>query len=467
MDCGVVASHHRHRLTEVSIGVYMKSALVIGLGVSGRSAARFLLEQGCNVCGVDQNRSLLESNSELAELRYIGLTTYDETDSVPINTIDTVIVSPGIPPESPWYLAARNAGLPIMGEVELACRALNGRVLGVTGTNGKTTVTLLLEHILNQSGLVAKAIGNIGVPVTSQISECSPDQIFVLELSSYQLETLHSRVIDAGVILNITPDHLDRYQTMERYAQAKLRLKSCIKPEGKLYIEQGAYHAFHELLGNAEPFTYGYTSDCTISTDHKHILFEGSPVCALPSAFSSAASHDLENLLAAYALAREVGVTPQQFADAIVTFQKPPHRLEFVRTMGGINYYNDSKGTNTDAVVRAVKALNGETILIAGGVDKGSPYTPWEDAFRGRVRCICAIGQAAPKIKESLSSRYPVVPFETLAEAVSHASLLAKPGDNVLLSPGCASFDMFRDYEHRGEEFKRLVHALPPRGLSS
>lgn len=445
----------------------MNSYLIIGLGVSGRSAARYLLEQNCRVLGVDQNRTLLEGNNELAELRYAGLKTYHETDSIPLNEVDTVIVSPGIPPESPWYLAARNAGLPIMGEVELAARALKGRFLGVTGTNGKTTVTLLLEHILNNSGFSAKALGNIGVPVTSQISECTSDQVLVVELSSYQLETLHSRVVDAGVILNITPDHLDRYQTMEEYAQAKLRLKSCIKPEGKLYMEQGAYHAFRELLENSEPLTYGYTSDCTVSTDHKHILYEGNPVCALPAAYSSAASHDLENLLAAYALAREVDVTPQQFADAVTTFQKPPHRLEFVRTIGGIDYYNDSKGTNTDAVVRAVQALKGEIILIAGGVDKGTPYGPWADAFRGRVRCICAIGRAAPKIKETLSPRYPVVPFETLEKALSHASLLAKPGDNVLLSPGCASFDMFRDYEHRGEEFKRLVHALPPRGLSS
>lgn len=440
-----------------------KKVLVVGLGLSGRSAAKFLLKRGATVCGVDRNLELITNHQEVLELVQGGLLALHEPEHLDIGQFDLVVVSPGIPPTNPYYVAAQKAGIEIIGEIELACRFLDQPFLAVTGTNGKTTTTLLIAHVLNENRKMACALGNVGVPLTSELDSSEfglVDHILVVELSSFQLETLNKKVVDAGVILNITPDHLDRYPNMQAYAAAKLHLKDCLKPNGKLYIFESTYNEFRDLLKGYKPLTYGYSPSCTFYTDKEQVYYKKNVEYFLPQHYRGLESHDVENMIAAYALCKEMGITPEQFLNALATFKKPAHRLEFVCSFRGVAYYDDSKGTNIDAVIRAVDALQGEIILIAGGVDKGAAYTPWIKAFAGRVKCVFAIGQAASKIKQDLSMSLTVEERPTLEDAVKDATTLAKPGQVVLLSPGCSSFDMFRDYAHRGEEFQRIVNML-------
>lgn len=436
--------------------------LVIGLGISGRAAAGFLLRRSARVTGVDQNPNLLRDNSDIAILQKKGMIALHISEKININEFDLVVVSPGIPQSDALYVRARQEGIEVIGEVELACRFLNNTVLGVTGTNGKTTVTLLVNHILNHSGIHAAALGNSGIALTSEEAEREvlSDSVVVVELSSYQLETMQSKVLDAAVILNITPDHLDRYSSMEAYAASKMHMHHCMKSEENLYIEHSCFQKFGYLLSNKKVNTFGYDPRCELYCDLKQIYFSGKPVCDLPVQLKGKATHEVENFVAAFALCHYMKVSPQKFFEGYSSFKKPAHRIEFVREINRISYFDDSKGTNLDAVIKAVNVMNGDVILIAGGVDKGAAYTPWIKAFANKVKCICAIGQAAEKIENDLSHAIPVRLFGNLQEAVLFASKLAQSGDNILLSPGCSSFDMFRDYAHRGEEFQRLVKSL-------
>jgi UDP-N-acetylmuramoylalanine--D-glutamate ligase len=434
--------------------------LVIGLGISGRSAAKFLLARGALVTAVDKNlKEALDKDPALKACLGKGFTALSENDPLRFD-FDQVVVSPGIPPTHPLYQKAVESHLEIIGEVELACRSITQPFIGITGTNGKTTVTLLVEHVLNHCGKAAAALGNVGVPLTSELTELDESQIIVAELSSYQLETLQTPLIDAGVILNITPDHLDRYGSMEEYAQAKFQIASCMKPGAPLYIEERALKDYEHLLRDPSVLSYGYSSGCPLYTDKTNVYLNGELAYPLPPAQRSIASHDVENQMAAFALCHALGVSGDQFLEALKSFKKPPHRIEFVEKIGGVSYYDDSKGTNIDAVIRAVALFPGQVILIAGGVDKGFSYHSWVEAFGGKVKKICAIGQAAEKMERELSEELSVARFATLDEAVHDAFRMAKSGDTVLLSPGCSSFDMFRDYAHRGDEFKRIVREL-------
>lgn len=439
-----------------------KNVLVLGLGISGRAAARLLLRNGARVWGVDRNPDLLLQNEQVAALREEGLVTAHEEQKIPLEPFDFAVVSPGISPENPVYKELRRLNIETLGEVELACRFVTQPFLGITGTNGKTTVTLLVAHVLNQAGIPARAVGNVGVPLSAEVEAFLSPQardVMVTELSSFQLDTLQTRSIDVGVILNITPDHLDRYRSMEEYAASKMHMQDCLKSGGVLYIEEAVYKKYGHLL-KVKPRVYGFSPECDLYCDGTHLIIEEKIEYILPVDYRGIFSHDVENLMAAYALCREMGVLPEQFARAYATFSKPAHRIEFVRDVGGVSFYDDSKGTNIDAVIRAVASLKGGVYLIAGGVDKGSSYEPWIDTFRGKVKGICAIGQAADKIQQELSQAFPVELFATLEEAVQAAARAATPGENVLLSPGCSSFDMFRDYAHRGDEFKRIVNGL-------
>ncbi len=434
--------------------------LVIGLGISGRAAARFLLKRGAFVVAVDRDRELLEKHTEVALLKERGLKAFHESESIDLSSFDRVVVSPGVPQTNFYYKKARELGLKVIGEVELACQFIKQRFLGITGTNGKTTVTLLVTHVLNQSGFKAKALGNSGVPLTTELlEETDPSTIIVGELSSYQLETLEAKVLDAAAILNVTPDHLDRYQTMEAYAQAKFHIKDCLKAGGVLVIEEKCFAEYGYLLEQFPVETYGYHPKQSIYSDLTHMIVHEDKI-EMPFSYQGRKSHEIENLMAAYALCAKVGVTLEQFFRALASFKKPAHRIEFVRQYQQVNFYDDSKGTNIDAVIRAVESLKGDIVLIGGGVDKGASYKPWIPIFHGRVTCVCAIGQAAEKIKKDLSPSIPVEFFSGLDKAVEHAVKVAKPGMNVLLSPGCSSFDMFRDYAHRGDEFKKIVNYL-------
>ena len=441
-----------------------KRILIIGLGISGQSAAHLLLKEQAIVYGTDRQLSLLKTKLDIQLLQEKGLHLYEETALPPLNTFDRVVLSPGVPFTHPLVQQAHALNIPCLGEIALGCLFVKHSLIGITGTNGKTTVTLLTTHVLNYWQQSAKALGNVGVPLTQEVLTLKPNDKIVLELSSYQLESLDQPLFDAGVILNITPDHLDRYQTMENYAKAKYRLAACLKPNAFLYVEEQTFQDYRKLLTSPAIRLYGYKPTSFIYTDLITVYRDGQRAFELPPLLQGYSNHEVDNLLAAFALCAEQGISGKQFIQAWHSFQKPPHRIQFILEHQGVKFIDDSKGTNIDAVTRAVQSLRGQIVLIAGGVDKGAPYTPWLQVFKDKVKSICAIGQAAAKIKAQLSPIIPVIICQTLEEAVQQAGQQAVSGDYVLLSPGCSSFDMFKDYVHRGEEFQKAVCALTKGG---
>lgn len=437
-----------------------KKVLVVGMGMSGRSAVQFLLAHNAIVHGVDRDPILLATHPEIQMLQQAGLTVQLENDCREIGKFDLLVLSPGVPQNNPLVQAALQAHVPLIGEIELGCQFAHNPMVGITGTNGKTTVTLLVTHVLKQCGYPTYALGNVEVPLTRKLLEITPQDNIVLELSSYQIETFHHRCLEGAILLNITPDHLDRYKTMEAYAQVKFEIERCLKPDSPFYIEEKTWQHYGHFLKGKTARLYGYCETSFIYTDLRALYREGKKIFDLPSALKNKKSHDLENLMAAYALCADKGVEGMDFLQAWNSFRKPSHRIEFISEHQGVKYYDDSKGTNIDAVLRAVQSLEGPIILIAGGVDKGFAYTSWLNEFKGKVKLICAIGQAAAKIREQLATHISVTIFKSLDETMQQITQLAQRGDNVLLSPGCSSFDMFKDYAHRGEEFQRIVRGL-------
>jgi UDP-N-acetylmuramoylalanine--D-glutamate ligase len=428
----------------------MMKALILGMGISGRSAAQLLLQKGYEVHGLDKNHE---------SIQILGITVSSDQDPINLKQFDLLVISPGISFDHPIHRAAKDKGMEIIGEIELACRFIKNPLFAITGTNGKTTVALLVAHILNQAGMPAKALGNIGIPLAADL-EMIRNEIVVLELSSYQLETMTSKAIDVGVILNITPDHLDRYSSMEEYAKAKIHMKDCLKPNGRLYVFKKVMEEFGSRFNGFLPKTYGYSNDCDYFIQENAVCSKENIEWLLPICYRRGVSHDIENIMAAYLLCKEAGVSAAEFLEGLETFKKPAHRIEFVRCYKNVNYFNDSKGTNVDAVIRAVDTMQGPVVLIAGGVDKGSTYQPWLHAFKQKVKCVCVIGESSENIKKEISHALEVKKFNSLEDAVKHATEITRPGENILLSPGCSSFDMFRNYAHRGEEFKRIVNEL-------
>lgn len=435
-----------------------KKVLVIGLGLSGKAASTFCVKHGAQVVAFDQNKELLAKHPDMSALRAQGIKTVDAIESY--TGFDLAVVSPGVPPTNPIYAGAKQAGLEVIGEVELACRFIKQPCLGITGSNGKTTTTLLTAHVLSHVGKPARAIGNVGLPMTAVVDAFSKEEILVAELSSWQLETLHTPILDAAVILNITPNHLDRHGTLLNYAQAKLNIRQCLKPTGSLFMSDSCFAEFFALLEGFPVTTYGYSPQARVFTDKTQVYVDQKLEFILPEQYRGWVTHDVENLLAAYVLCKTQGVQPHEFLNAFVSFQKPPHRIEYVETIAGVAYFDDSKATSIDAVAKAVESMRGATVLIAGGLHKGTPYTSWLKSFVGKVKRIFALGQAADLIRSDLGAHIPVEICETLEGAVHLASQTAQDGENVLLSPGCASYDMFKDFNHRGEEFKRIVKGL-------
>ncbi len=412
----------------------MKNILIIGYGLSGKSAAQMLISRGASVIAVDDK---VIDSPEVKVFKEIP-------DGI---IFDYAVCSPGIPPTHPAICQLRAKGIKMISEAQLAFDHIKNPVIGISGTNGKTTVTLLTTHLLNACGKKARALGNVGVPLTSAIDTLDPDEIVVAELSSYQLEDLHGPILEASALLNITPDHLDRYHTMEKYAEAKWKLLEITKDPMRFFVDSKT----HAEYGKDVRVIVG-----KMSADLKRIFCQGKYLAPLPDDLRN---HDLENFLAAFALAYSMGADPEKISSAYRTFTKPHHRIEFIKELHGVKFFDDSKGTNIDAVIRAVETMDGPVHLIAGGVDKGASYTSWIPAF-GPVKKIYVIGQAAQKICDELGNVIEVELYPTLDAAVTAAYQNAKEGENVLLSPGCSSFDMFKDYVDRGLSFQKIIAAL-------
>lgn len=409
------------------------TVLVVGLGKSGLAASELLAANGERVVATDTNPTP-EALARLAEMQIEF-----SPDFVPS---DLTVVSPGVPIDLPEL-----AGRETIGELELAARYLQGPVIGITGSNGKTTTTAMVGHILAGANVPNQVGGNIGIAPAAMVKSSRPDQWNVLEISSFQLETTRMFRPSIGACLNVTPNHLDRHRTFENYAAAKR----------KMFENQATVD--HKVLnfGDATCRSFGDAGKAATHWFNRDTPPEELSSLALPG------SHNLENAWAATIVARLAGADSDAIRQGLATFPGVEHRLEFVRELSGIKFYNDSKATSVDATLKAIAALAGPLWIILGGKDKGSDYRPLIASLQGRARKALLIGAAAQKIHSQIGDALPVTMSGTLDNAIREAFANAAAGDTVLLAPACASFDQFRSFEHRGMVFKEIVRGLEAR----
>ena len=439
-----------------------KHVLVIGLARTGIATARFCAEHGATVTASDSHAES-ELGAEVLSLREEGvkLELGGSSESSLLKQ-DLVIPSPGVPADAPLLQSARAKGITIWSEIELADRFLDGRLIAITGSNGKTTTTSLVHHILRTAGFSAMVAGNIGTPLISRVALTSEDTITVAELSSFQLELIETFHPDIAVLLNLTPDHLDRHKTMEAYTAAKARIFE--KQTESDFAVLNADDPATAALAPKRPQVYWFSRKQRVAQGAylrgEEIVFRTSKqeeVLLRREEISLPGAHNLENVLAAVTAARLEGAAVAAIAEAVRTFPGVEHRLEFVAEIGGVRYYNDSKATNVDATLKALEAFPGKILVILGGKDKGSDYSVLQKALRERAVLALLIGAAAEKIKQQLAGSVAVERAGTMERAVEIASQAARRGDVVLLAPACASFDQFENFEHRGRVFKELV----------
>lgn len=446
-----------------------KKFLVAGTGLSGIGATKLLLKKGANVILYDGNESL-DSSKILGQ--------WENTDKVSlvlgtlkkehIKGVEAMIISPGIPCDAPFTTIIREANIPIWSEIELAFRAGKGTVVGITGTNGKTTTTALVGKIMKDYYKSVFIVGNIGTPYTSVVEDTKDDSIIVAEISSFQLETIEQFQPKVSAVLNVTPDHLDRHKTMEAYADVKMGITKnqtkndiCI-----LNYDDTTTRAMAEKIP-AKPIFFSHTKELEegvfLREECIYLRKDGKEekVCKV-NELKLLGIHNVENVMAAVGIAIWLGVPLDSVCTSVKEFRAVEHRIEYVDTINGVDYYNDSKGTNPDAAIKGIQAMNRPTYLIGGGYDKGVPFDDWIQAFDGKVKELVLLGQTAKQIGET-AKKYGftnIVFVESLLEAVNHCAKNAKDGEAVLLSPACASWGMFKSYEERGLMFKEYVKNL-------
>ena len=441
--------------------------LVVGLGTSGLWAARWLAGQGADVI-VTERKSESELDPDiLRELLELGvvLEVGGHKKETFLN-VDTIILSPGVPHDMALIKSASEKEIPVVGELELASRFVDTPIIAVTGTNGKTTVTTFLGRMLENAGFNVFVGGNIGTPLMAYVASDEKADYIVLEISSFQLDTINTFSPYISIILNISPDHLDRYPDYEAYIQSKLRL----------YENQG--DGQHLILNHDDQRLSSVSPSTGVSLlfygskkrEGLHAFLEGGKICASLNgstkqsfsldAFALPGSHNQENLLGAILAGMALGIDATVIQKTVNEFKGLPHRLEYVSEVNGVLFYNDSKATNVDAAVRAVTSFDRPLILIAGGRHKGADYSPLITAGRGRVKGAVFLGEARELLAQSFRDEIPFSLAEKMEEAVSKAFVMASKGDAVLLAPACSSFDMFSDYPHRGRVFRKAVEGL-------
>jgi UDP-N-acetylmuramoylalanine--D-glutamate ligase len=442
-----------------------KRVLVVGLGKSGVASALFLKDRGARVT-VSDTKSGDELRNEIPVLLDHGITV--ETGGHGERTFrgqDLIVVSPGVPVDAPLLQQARSLGEIVIGEIELAAQFLPGPIVAITGSNGKTTTTTLTGEILTAGGLSTLVGGNIGTPAISLAERAKPETVIVLEVSSFQLETIQTFHPKIAVVLNVTPDHLDRHRTFEAYVDAKARMFE--NQQGNDFAVLNADDPTCVAMAErtrAQVFWFSRQKEVKLGAwvREGNILFrdeERQREIMLASEIPLKGAHNLENVLAAVCAGALMGCAPEKIRQAVREFKAVEHRLEFVATIRGVDYYNDSKATNVDATIKALESFPGDIHLILGGKDKGSDYGVLNDLLRERVKRVYTIGAAAEKIESQIKGT-EVEHAETLENAVRKANAAAEAGDVVLLAPACASFDQFRSYEHRGKVFKEIVRGL-------
>ena len=445
-----------------------KRVLVVGLGKSGLSSALFLRAQGAQVT-VSDTRSAEALAKEIPALLDAGIMV--ESGGHGLLTFrrqDLIVVSPGVPMDTPEVKQVQAFGLPVIGELELASRFLKGRVVAITGSNGKTTTTSLLGKIFADAGGPTLVGGNIGLPVIDLVAKSTPDTISVLEVSSFQLETIEEFHPWIALVLNITPDHLDRHGSFENYAAAKTRITERQETDDFLVLN-AEDKPTQMVAAKTRAQIYWFSPRRPVKQGafvHGESIFflakeGGKPEPVMPVAeITLKGTHNLENVLAAVCAARLAGIPSEKIRASVAEFKGVEHRLEFVRLLRGVEFYNDSKATNVDAAMKAVASFAGGIHLILGGKDKNSDYGTMAELIKERVKVVYTIGSAAEKIERQLHGVVKIVSAKMMQTAVAEAAKAAVAGDVILLAPACSSFDQFENYEHRGHVFRQLVNDL-------
>ncbi|PYX30730.1 MAG: UDP-N-acetylmuramoyl-L-alanine--D-glutamate ligase [Acidobacteria bacterium] len=442
-----------------------KRVLVVGLGKSGVASALFLKAHGARVT-VSDTKSGDELRNEIPVLLDHGITV--ETGGHGERTFrgqDLIVVSPGVPVDAAQLVQAWALGESVIGEIELAAQFLPGPIVAITGSNGKTTTTTLTGEILSAGGLPTLVGGNIGTPAISLAERAKPETVIVLEVSSFQLETIQTFRPTVAVVLNVTPDHLDRHRTLNAYVNAKARIFENQQPRdfAVLNMDDPTCVAMGPRT-RAQVFWFSRQKEVALGAcvrDGMIVFRDGTgerevlPVADIPLK----GLHNLENVLAAVCAGALMGCAPEKIQQAVREFKAVEHRLEFVVTIRGVDYYNDSKATNVDATIKALESFPANIHLILGGKDKGSDYTALNELLQKRAKRVYTIGAAAEKIESQIKG-VEVVHAETLENALRKANAVAQAGDVVLLAPACASFDQFKNYEQRGQVFKEIVRGL-------
>jgi len=439
-----------------------KKVSVIGMARTGIATAHFLLKQGAVVTLSDSKsepelKEVMDRIDPSVEIRF--------QSSAPAPDADLVVLSPGVDIGSPELEGARQRGAEIISELELACRLTTVPIIAVTGTNGKTTTTSLIGSILKKAGKDIQIGGNIGIPFVSLLEQ-PPKDFMVIEVSSFQLEGTAQFRPKIGLLLNLTPDHLDRHDNMAHYAALKRKIAENQTAGDHLVMNADDPWVLRMAQGTAsrqwqfsvqkelEEGAFLKNGNIVLRRDQKNL-----PLCSV-NELQQAMQWQIENILAASLAANLAGVGPENIAEALKEFSGLEHRMEWVRDVEGVDYINDSKGTNIGAVEKSLESMSRPIILIMGGQDKGADFVALSDLLKQKVKHLVLIGEARGKIKTTLNGSFSYEEAETLEDAVQQARARAKSGDVVLLSPGCASFDMFRDYIDRGNQFKEIVHCL-------
>lgn len=445
-----------------------KTFLVVGTGISGIAAVKLLAKKGAKIILFDSNSELEydDIRRKLPEGLEFGLILGELPDEV-MNRIDIAVLSPGVPTDLPFVSELQERKVPVWGEIELAYRCGKGRVFAITGTNGKTTTTALAGEIFRTYYDSVFVVGNIGLPYTEYALEMTDDSVTAAEVSSFQLETIHEFCPQVSAILNITPDHLNRHHTMKCYVEAKVNIarnqtkeQVCVLNYEDSYLQKIA----KDISADVFWFSSIHILERGVWMEGDQIIYcdtERIPICTTHD-MKLLGRHNYENVMAAVAIAMHAGVPVDCVRRAVKDFNAVEHRIEFVREVDGVKYYNDSKGTNPDAAIKAVEAMERPTVVIGGGYDKKSSYDEWIASFGNKVKCLVLIGETRQAIADAArrAGFTNIIMAEDLEEAVRAAGTQAVSGDAVLLSPACASWDMFKNFEERGRLFKEYVNAL-------
>ena len=454
----------KEKVVEDSFDISGKKVLVVGLGKSGIAVSKFLKARGASVVATDIKD--ISDIRGIEELSGVGITI--ETGGHSQKSFlsnDLIVVSPGVPLGRLEFEKARENGVEVISEVELASRYITAPIVAITGTNGKSTTTALLGEMLKRSGLRTFVGGNIGTPAIECVMAKEDPEFCVLEVSSFHLEAVSTFRPHVAVLLNVTEDHLDRYSGFADYASTKFRVFSNQHPDD-VAIVNAADPVITEDMGRLSareiPFSSEYELEQGLFFNGTDIVFrsEAAEETYPTAGLKISGIHNIENAMAAIGAARALGAGREAIIEALKSFHGLSHRMEFVRELEGVRYVNDSKATNVGATIKALKGIEGRVVLIAGGRDKGGDYGEMREVLKDRVKLLVVMGEAAESIKASLGSDVEIQEADDLSSALRHASRGATPGDTVLLSPACSSFDMFASYEERGKEFKRLVEAM-------